>query len=210
MANGDNPEDIWNQQYPYGGFCFGPDKPTVHLIQEKGKSIVKFEGSAINGEIRKCVYPDFSLEHWWKFVHYELGDDWLHRLGVEEDSITSRECSPDVLKKLIDGRAPGEKDFLDLYYYFCPFERGYQSDGTWIAPDWIPAPIPQVWIQWHSNNIDELKKNGGHHILSNPIASILLFSGKISGLRFLLMVFNTTQKKRRRDGWQAKKNMPND
>jgi len=165
MDTSEKPEDIWARQYPYGGFCFGPDKPKIHLVQEKGKQVVRFEGSAINGEIRKCVYPDFSLDHWWHYVHDEIGLDWLLRLGIPEEELERSPVHRYVFDELIDSRASGEKDFIKLYDYLNP--TGWSTDGSgswhevsWEAPTWVPALIPQVWIQWHSDTIEELRKWG--------------------------------------------------
>jgi hypothetical protein len=163
MVDIENPEDIWARQYPYGGFCFGPDKPKIDLIQEKGKQVVRFGGSAVNGEIRGSVYPDFSLKHWWRFIHDEMGEEWLRRLGIEEEKIEREPVHGNLLNMLIDARAPGEKDFIELFEYLNPFgwtlyESGNWREVKWEAPDWIPALIPQVWIQWHSDTIEELRK----------------------------------------------------
>jgi hypothetical protein len=161
MTINDTPEEIWARQYPYGGFCFGPDKPTVHIVQEKGKQVVRFEGSALNGEIRKCIYPDFSLDNWIHYLHDGIRDEWLKRLGFSEAEIVLCDCSKEAIQKLIDHRASGEKSFVHYFFELCPFEVIRETNGvTYRAPEWIPTPIPQVWIQWHSDTVSELKRWG--------------------------------------------------
>lgn len=155
-----SPQDLWSKQYPYGGFAFGRDKPTVHLVQEKGKQITRFEGSAINGEVRRCLYPNFSLKEWTSLVYDDMDSEWVRTLGINEKGPLKRAYSPEVIQALIDTSAPGEKHFVDTYFDYSWFEEHYDEDDRWEAPDWIPAPIPQVWIQWHSETVEELKAWG--------------------------------------------------
>ena len=161
MKSSATPEEIWARQYPYGGFCFGPDKPKIDLVQEKGKQVVRFGGSAINGEIRECVYPDFSLNQQWHFVDEKMGVEWLFQLGAPKSDLADGvPVYPYALNSLIDENAPGEKDLINIYNYLCPFAYSVPKGGSWAAPDWIPAIIPQVWIQWHSDTVEELRKWG--------------------------------------------------
>ena len=90
MRSDNKAQKLWTSQYPYGGFCFGPDKPTVHIIQEQGKQVVRFEGSVLNGEIRKCLYPNFSFKDWTDFVYDDMGLNWLEQLGVDNGSLQER------------------------------------------------------------------------------------------------------------------------
>ena len=140
----ENPEEIWARQYPYGGFCFGQDKPKVDIVQEKGRAVHRFSGSAINGEIRTCLYPNFSIDQWTTFVYDEMDKEWIGRLGITEDYPELRYSGPEVVLKLIDGRSPGEKDFIESFFNRCSFESNFHDDGTWEVPNWIPVPIPQV------------------------------------------------------------------
>jgi hypothetical protein len=160
MNPSEKSEEIWARQYPFGGFSFGLDKPTVHIVQERGRSVHRFTGSAINGEIQKCLYPNFSLDQWTTYVYEEMDKEWISRLGIIEDYPEMRYAGPDVIQKLIDKRSPGEKDFIEGFFHKCSFESDFHEDGTWRGPNWVPVPIPQVWIQWHSDSVVELKKWG--------------------------------------------------
>jgi hypothetical protein len=130
------------------------------LVQEKGKQVTRFQGSALNGEVRRCLYPDFSFREWTKLVYDDMGAAWLQRLGIDEEDAARREYSPDVIRALVDSSSPGEKDFIDIFFMFSAFESHYNHDDIWEAPHWIPAPIPQVWIQWHSESLPELREWG--------------------------------------------------
>lgn len=153
-------QELWAAQYPYGGFCFGPDKPTVHLVQDQGKQVIRFEGSALNGEIRQCLYPNFSFSDWTDFVYDTMGTDWIARLGIDDNSPQVRQCAHLVTKALIDKRATGEIDFWNWFQdRLTVAQTGYTND-VWDAPTWIPAIIPQVWIQWHSETLPDLRTWG--------------------------------------------------
>ena len=185
MNEKEKPEDIWARQYPYGGFCFGPDKPKLDLVQEKGKQVVRFSGSAINGEIRKCLYPEFSIDQWSKYVYDEMDKDWIRRLGIIEEYPDRRYSSPEVIQKLIDERSPGEKDFIESFFYRCYFEEDFREDGSWKGPNWIPTPIPQVWIQWHSDTVDELRKWGSPYSSQPQRIDFAMFWGN---QRFAILI----------------------
>jgi very-short-patch-repair endonuclease len=89
-----------------------------------------------------------------------MGKDWVQRLGIIEEYPDRRYSGPEVIQKLIDERSPGEKDFIESFFYRCNFMEDSHEDGSWMGPDWIPVPIPQVWIQWHSDTVEELRQSG--------------------------------------------------
>lgn len=161
--------NLWTEQYPSGGFCFGPDKPTVDIVQEHGKQIVRFGGSALNGEIHECLYPDFSFKHWTAFVFDKMGLDWFERLDLKVDDRQLwdelRDRAGEPVQAMISPSATGELLFWDAFKQkISGAQCGYYSTDTgsdrWEAPGWIPALIPQVWVQWHSETVPELRKSG--------------------------------------------------
>ena len=154
------PETFLPLREPYGGFCFGPDKPKVHILQEKGRQVVRFVGASRNGEIRKCLYPSFSFRDWTDFIYDEMGITWLHRLGIQDIVPEYRDGAHLVTETLVDKNAPGEQAFWNAYFASLrDIQMGYTDEG-WDAPDWIPALVPQVWVQWHSDSVQDLRRWG--------------------------------------------------
>ncbi len=112
--------------------------------------------------MRKCLYPSFSFKDWTDFVYDEMGVDWFERLGIETHNlhIGLRDCAHLTTAALIDPHAPGERAFWDAYFAMLSSAQMGYTENRWDAPDWIPALIPQVWDQWHSETVQDLRKWG--------------------------------------------------
>lgn len=157
----DDSRTLWEAHYPFGGFCFGPDKPQVHIIQEGGKQVPKFSGSALNGEIRQCLYPGFSVADWTNFVYDTMGLTWLNRLGIDDPVPKTRQYSIDAMLALVPRNAPGEVKFAEAFSAkISGAQLGYGKNDVWMAPEWIPMIVPQVWVQWHSETVADLREWG--------------------------------------------------
>jgi very-short-patch-repair endonuclease len=152
----------FNQSFPYG-LPVALTKPTFSAMLVGGGHSFKFTENNEVGVLQGDVYPNFCMSDFMQWANpnfrlsrYAKPDFSLKTWSHPSWTIAYNLCQTDKEKQFFS-------DFLDLFV--LPYEEHDPNSNKMVLPtsalkDKVPALIPQVWIQWTSQNISQLNRIG--------------------------------------------------